>query len=317
LLRAELDRFSQQLTLDRSRYYREAAPLLAGLRDGGLSLSTVLSRLEIIREDVYVDLASRYGSYLRSLRHLAADIDIDAALVWNSGQRSELERRIEDINALAQLGITVEIIGHELNELDSELGRGLRRLPKEVQLHEGFRIATTAHRALMEKLRFLAPLRLSGPRLREEITGQQIYDYLASFFGTQIEARSVLFGASDSFMAMKIVEFRSRIYPVFANLISNALYWVGREDGEREVHLDFRDGFAIVADSGRGVDPDDIERLFQLFFTRRAEGRGVGLYLARLNLETGGHSIRYVTNGALQVLKGANFAIEFRGVKHG
>jgi signal transduction histidine kinase len=73
----------------------------------------------------------------------------------------------------------------------------------------------------------------------------------------------------------------------------------------------------VVADTGPGVDRDDVWRLFQLFFTKRSSGRGVGLYLSRVNLEAGRHSIRYAEDSDPHVLSGANFIIELRGVSDG
>jgi signal transduction histidine kinase len=73
----------------------------------------------------------------------------------------------------------------------------------------------------------------------------------------------------------------------------------------------------VVADSGRGVDPDDVVSLFRLFFTRRTEGRGVGLYLCRANLAAGAHSIAYASESKHKLLPGANFVIRLRGLEHG
>lgn len=315
LLNAERQRLDQQLTDDRTRYYSQASPLLPELRDGRLRLATVLNRLEAIREELQQEFAAKYESYLRALDQLSESIDIDAALVWNSEQRQALERRVEQLHSLAQLGITVEIIGHELDELDAEVGRNLRRLPKSVQEQDDFKRAMISYRSLMERLRFLSPMKLSGPRAKEEIRGSDIYTYLSRLLSPQIAAREVRFVATDCFKQIKLVEYSSRIFPVFTNLVNNALYWVSRVD-DREVRLDFVDGAVVVADSGRGVDPDDLEHLFELFFTRRVEGRGVGLYLCRVNLETGGHTIEYATDDRHRVLQGANFVIHFRGIKH-
>jgi len=70
------------------------------------------------------------------------------------------------------------------------------------------------------------------------------------------------------------------------------------------------------ADTGPGIDPDDLRFLFRLFFSKRVEGRGVGLYLCRANLAAGGHSIEYATEPDQRILDGANFVIRFQGLKH-
>ena len=71
-----------------------------------------------------------------------------------------------------------------------------------------------------------------------------------------------------------------------------------------------------VSDNGPGIDAEDVDSLFSLFFTRRIRGgRGVGLYLCRANLIAGGHSIRYEPSTKDTPLPGANFLISFRGAE--
>ena len=222
-------------------------------------------------------------------------------------RRIELEQRVDQVHALAQLGIVVEIIGHELNELDQELRRHMRRLPKAVQASEPFVSAATTQRKLFDQLRFLAPMQLSGRRLREEITGLKLFEYVRSFFTAAFEARGVSFTASERFCALQVTEYPSRLQPVFINLVNNSLYWLSQNKpgNPRKILLDLIDDNVIVSDSGPGVDPEDIPRLFQLFYSRRTEGRGVGLYLCRMNLEMGGHSIYYGEEPRHRLLSGA------------
>jgi signal transduction histidine kinase len=82
----------------------------------------------------------------------------------------------------------------------------------------------------------------------------------------------------------------------------------------RQILLDRRGNDIFVADSGPGIDPDDESELFNLFFTRRVGGRGVGLYLSRLALQQGRHSIRLASPDE-RILPGANFIISFREIQ--
>lgn len=296
---------------DHARYERVTAPLLKGLVDA--QLVDVLTLLEANRRELEEEFADRYRSILQNMLSVVEGVDIQTALAVVDDDREELDRHIRTLNAVAQLGITVEIIGHELEALDSELTRGLEGLPASVRDSVEYRRAVDAHQAMTEKLRFLSPLQLAGARIRERITGETIYSYVDDFFGTLFDDNGVRFEATDAFRQISFTELRSRIYPVFVNLVNNALYWVGFSD-EKIIRLDFVDGKVIVADSGPGVDKDDVWRLFQLFYTKRTSGRGVGLYLCRVNLEAGRHSIRYATDGDPHVLPGANFVIELRGV---
>jgi signal transduction histidine kinase len=61
------------------------------------------------------------------------------------------------------------------------------------------------------------------------------------------------------------------------------MYWVALVE-DRKIKIDLIDDLVVIANSGPKVDEDDVQRLFDLFYTKRANGRGVGLYLCRENL---------------------------------
>jgi signal transduction histidine kinase len=310
LIASELTRLEKRSYEDRSEFYKLAAPLLADLEAGKTELRPVLASFEQIRETHHQTTARFYDGYLNALRQLAADIDLDAAVSWSSDQRGQLEERVEQLTALAQLGVTVEIIGHELESLDAEVARNLRRLPQETRDSDAYKLAFTAQQALVNRLRFLAPLRLSGPQLKDLITGEALSRYLASFFEAIFASEAINFCVSPAFRKLQITDFSHRIYPVFINLINNAVYWIKQVES-RQISLDVVGDAVCVSDNGPGVDPDDRPHLFELFFSRRVEGRGVGLYLCRANLAASGHTISFQNGGPC--LSGANFLIHFRG----
>ncbi len=313
--RALTTQWTANLADDRERYERATAPIVRDVTKA-TNLSDVLALLENNRIELETEFSDRYRPLIRNIATVVEGVDVGTALAIVDEDREDLDRRVRDLNAVAQLGITVEIIGHELESLDGEVSRNLDLLPASVRSERAFRQALEAHRALTEKLRFLSPLQLAGARIREPITGKMIADYVREFFGSTFADNQVLFDPTADFEAIRFTEMRSRILPVFINLVNNALYWVARSP-ERVIRLDYADGKVVVGDTGPGVDRDDVWRLFQLFFTKRTSGRGVGLYLCRVNLEAGRHTIRYAEDSDPHILSGANFIIELRGVSDG
>ena len=309
LFAAEQERLDRRGQEDRSYFYKVAFPLIADLESGKVQLNHVLATFETIREGHHNTTARFYAGYAAALKQLADDVDLDAAVAWSSEERASLEGRVEQLTGLAQLGVTVEIIGHELEALDAEVGRNLRRLPAEMQQLNAFRLALAAQEALVNRLRFLAPLRLSGPQLREKITGVALADYLKGFFEPLFRAEHIDFEASPAFLNWSTTDLSSRLYPVFINLINNAAYWV-KQASVKQIKLDVHENEVCISDTGPGVDVDDEEHLFELFFSRRVGGRGVGLYLCKANLAASGHTIRFQNAGPC--LSGANFLIDFR-----
>jgi signal transduction histidine kinase len=81
-----------------------------------------------------------------------------------------------------------------------------------------------------------------------------------------------------------------RLGHVFVNLLTNAVEAAG-PGGQVEVTVDQAlDGQCVVEvwDSGRGPDPALARRLFQPFVTGRADGVGLGLFVARRAVEEHG-----------------------------
>ena len=256
----------------------------------------------------------KYQSFISTLNQLIEGIDLEGAYAITEDDRAELEEQLNDIRAVAQVGITVEIIGHEFESLESEVRRNLSKLPSSARDTTAYREALRAHLALADRLRFLSPLKIAGYRTREPITGEQIANYIQEFFSAMFRDQNIDFAATASFRAITIRDIPSRIFPVFLNLINNAVYWTS-QSGDRLIRLDFKERLVIVADSGPGIDPEDVARLFNIFFSRRRSGRGVGLYLSRANLSVAGHKIRYAAGDDPVVLSGANFIIDFKGVE--
>ncbi|MCB9791217.1 MAG: ATP-binding protein [Alphaproteobacteria bacterium] len=306
---------TRQVHEDGTRYFSSASDIVDQLRTDRIELRPALNELQRLREELFVEFTNTYEPLQRAADKLARGVDLDLAFEYADDARVQLEDQVAHLYALSQLGITVEIIGHEFEHIDTDVRRNLSRLPLEARHTEAFVRAKSAYDALTQRLRFLNPLKIAGPRIQELITGQEIAQYVRDFFERKLTDERIELVVSQRFLEIRVTELRARIYPVFVNLVNNSLYWL-RFARQRQLRLDCIDDAVVVADSGPGVDPDDRDQLFQLFFTRKASGRGVGLYLCRANLAAGFHEIEYVSEGPLKLLDGANFAIHFRGIEH-
>ena len=77
---------------------------------------------------------------------------------------------------------------------------------------------------------------------------------------------------------------------VLLNLLSNAKQAIqdtGRAQGRISLALEAQDGFGClrVRDDGWGIAEDILERIFEPYFSTRAQGTGIGLYMCRQILE--------------------------------
>jgi signal transduction histidine kinase len=286
-----------------------------GAKINTANLIGYLNLVDTNRAELSEAFSAKYQAFLNTLEQLLEGLDLEGAYAATEDDRAELEARLQDIQAIAQIGITVEIVGHEFETLETEVRRNLSKLPASTRETVAFKQALRAHQALADRLRFLSPLKIAGYRSRETITGEQIAEFIDEFFSAMFREQRIEFTATKAFRGIAITDIPARLFPVFVNLVNNAVYWTAQSN-KRRIMLDFQQGKAIVADTGPGVDIEDIPRLFTIFFSRRRMGRGVGLYLSRVNLAVAGHKIRYAAEGDPKVLPGANFIIEFKGVRN-
>src|SRR5205085_7553113 len=100
-------------------------------------------------------------------------------------------------------------------------------------------------------LSLFAPLSRRVTRRPTEIKGSSIAEYLGDLFDERMKRHEVELHASRTFQSMTLTALPSTIYPVFVNLVDNALYWLSSQKrGPRIVELDYRKGAMIVADTG-------------------------------------------------------------------
>ena len=91
---------------------------------------------------------------------------------------NDLRVELERLNSLAQLGIAVEIVGHELQSYDDIIGSALNQLPKDLRDTPAVKDIEFGYEGLTDQLRFLSPLRLAGQKIQRWIAGSDIADYV-------------------------------------------------------------------------------------------------------------------------------------------
>ena len=317
LLKSEYRRFRTQSQTRLKEFQLEAESLLRRLASHDIPYADATRALTALKDDKERESHDIYIPYIAALESLQDRIDIEHLATFGMEEVSEMQVELERLHSLAQLGIAVEILGHDLQAYDDILAGGLRALPDDIRTTKAGKDIEFAYEGLTDQLRFLSPLRLAGQKIQRWISGDETADYVEGFFGPTLSANTISFDATDDFRRVRVFDQQSRLFPVFINLLNNSIYWLasgGRTN--RKVIFDAYGTDVIVSDNGPGVDPDDVERLFSLFFTRKMRGgRGVGLYLCRHNLAAGGHTIRYEPDVETMPLPGANFVITYRGAE--
>ncbi|QLC22072.1 hypothetical protein HFP51_07695 [Parasphingopyxis sp. CP4] len=226
-------------------------------------------------------------------------------------QVEELRRESDRNLELAQIGLAINTINHEFEKTVGSLRNGFRRLNKWAEINPDFAPLYQEMRVSFDHLdgylSLFTPLDRRIYQNRVDITGKNISDFLEDLFEVRFKRHEVRLRATAAFNKAKVHEYPSTMYPVFVNLIDNAIYWLsGKKDKKREIQLDYKNGSFIVHDNGPGVELRDRENIFELSFTRKPSGRGMGLYISRAVLEKQGYTLALDND---RTIKGAKFLI--------
>ena len=95
-------------------------------------------------------------------------------------------------------------------------------------------------------------------------------------------------------MALSVQGDRVQLQQVVLNLILNALEAMGSvQEGPRELSISTEqtqaNGFLVtVRDTGPGIDPENIDRVFEAFYTTKSSGVGMGLSICRSIIDAHG-----------------------------
>ncbi len=198
---------------------------------------------------------------------------------------------------LAQLGMAIEIISHEFGAAIRTVRSGIRGLKPWANLNNEllplYQNIRNGFEHLDGYLSLFAPLQRRLHRRAVNIHGGEIFDFLMRLFGQRLSRHRIEFVQTDSFATIKVRGYRSSFYPVFVNLMDNAIYWLSglNERYERKIQLDASQELIRVSDSGPGVHVRDRNDIFDLGFTRKPEGRGMGLYIAKKTLREIGYDL--------------------------
>jgi two-component system, sporulation sensor kinase E len=194
----------------------------------------------------------------------------------------------ERLNALTLLaaGVAHEI-GNPLNSLHIHLQlmeRKVRKLKREAhhELQESIDVA----RAEIGRLdsivtQFLRAIRPSKPQLHRENVNT-IVDEAVRFFAPEIQDRDVVVEQELRSDLPLIQLDRDQIKQALYNVIKNSLEAMKRR-GILRIRTDMDDAHVLITfiDTGGGMSPENLSRVFEPYFTTKSSGTGLGLLIVR------------------------------------
>ena len=213
----------------------------------------------------------------------------------------ELARR----ERLAALGHMAAGLAHEIrNPLGgiqlyaSLLARDLTDSPKQFQIVEKIDRAVRLLDGLVgDILAFANP---TEPQ-RRQVTLGQVVDQVAELIAPRLVQCGVTLRVDDACRDVELWADPRQLQQILMNVLLNAVEAAvegGERDGRPWVSLSAepadRDGqtaIVRIADSGPGIDPDQLHHVFNPFYTTKDSGTGLGLAIVHQLVEAHGGSI--------------------------
>jgi len=170
-----------------------------------------------------------------------------------------------------------------INALDKLLGNGAHK-----QLEDTF-IKIKAWLEQIGSLREKLIPKTAGRRGRASsfVIQEEISDNL-SLFAALIAKQKIACKLRSPKESIVVHMSRSNLGQIIANLLDNSIYWLTRHHGDgKGGRIDIqvttlKHGFRIrFSDDGPGVAEEDVELIFDQEFSRKPNGMGLGLFIAR------------------------------------
>lgn len=210
----------------------------------------------------------------------------------------ELETLREQVDTdadLVQLGLAVAVINHEFEAAIKGVRRSLRELRPWADINSNlaplYQEIRNNFDHLDGHLNLFTPLQRRLYRKPIEIKGSDILHYVKTLFDVRLKRHDVKLVATENFTDMVTHGFPSTLYPIFVNIIDNAIFWLKDMQGEKQIKLDSDGKSFFISNSGPGIHARDYESVFEQGFSRKPGGRGLGLFISRKALRKEGMDI--------------------------
>lgn len=202
----------------------------------------------------------------------------------------ELEDRMRWRERLASFGELAAGLAHELGNPLANLRSGVEYLldrPRDPEVTESLELLHHEIERLHRLVKQTLDLARWKPPVIGRIDAQELLDYVAAVVKDRAAELGIELSRVQATEDVTVLGDPDQLKQALLNLISNA-FGSMQPGGQLELALvgvsaageESEAGFC-VRDTGCGIPPDELERIFDLFFSGRPDGSGIGLAVVK------------------------------------
>lgn len=228
-------------------------------------------------------------------------------------EKRQMEAGLAQSEKLAAVGQLAAGIAHEINNPLTAVIANAQLLQREIPANDDKQelvdlISRAGARATQVVRNLLDLARKENYNLAPTDVNESLLRAMA-LVQHEVMARSIKFNFDSANNLPLIKASKDHLHGVWVNLIVNAIDAV--EDSAGEIHVTTRflgnEIVVSVADNGKGIPPEKLNRIFEPFYTTKSPGRGTGLGLSLVHRTVTQHGGRILVNSQIGV--GAEFTV--------
>lgn len=269
-------------------------------------------QIKALYEKQKAQLSETVVPLVEHLTRINLDIDEEMLQGAYKTQYDNIKKQWELAKETSQLGIAVEIIDHEFNVLYSQINASLKEMESKepYKSSPSFEYLKKSFNTLEDKYALLSPLYRIQGSISKEINCLDLERFIKSFFESKIKSNEVSIQFTNSFRSQSLFIKEPVIYTVLINVVNNALYWI-KNSNNKMILFDYKADTdeILIKNSGEPIPNNRIEKIFELFYSKRPNGRGIGLYLSKQSLNDNYFDLYATNDPVYNTLNGACFVI--------
>jgi two-component system, NtrC family, sensor histidine kinase HydH len=207
----------------------------------------------------------------------------------------------QKLQALASLGETVSSVAHEMKNMLVPMRGFLRRIrenPNSGAKAASYLEIVDQESAKLEKMvKDMLSFGRFAPLQKEEVEVKALVDDIRQVMDQEFHENGVKFVCKCQDGIREVSLDREKVRHALANLLQNALQATPKGKEVRLlVRLDQGLLHMLVEDEGSGIPKENLDRIFQPFFTTKPQGTGLGLAITHRIVKDHGGEIKVESN---------------------